>query len=127
MKKTIQWLSLTVLAAFLVQFGAASATASKTKKSKASNGNVVEGESLFKKNCNMCHYPDKTDTKMGPGLKGLFKNKELPASHRPATEAAVREQIEKGSPNAKPMPMPGFAGKLSAVDMANLIAYLKTL
>ena len=44
---------------------------------------VADGEAVYKKNCNMCHFPDKAEKKMGPGLKDLFKNKELPQSHRP--------------------------------------------
>lgn len=95
--------------------------------SPSSKGSAVEGEKVFKANCAMCHNADKTDAKMGPGLKGLFKNKELPASHKPVTEDNVREQITKGSPNAKPMPMPAFADKLSPAQIDSLIQYLKTL
>jgi mono/diheme cytochrome c family protein len=85
------------------------------------------GKKLFDQNCTMCHFADQTTNKIGPGLKGLFKMKELPFSHRPVTDANVREQIEKGNPQGKPMPMPPFGGKLSATEMSNLIAYLKTL
>lgn len=90
-------------------------------------GSVAEGEKVFNANCNMCHYADKTENKMGPGMKGLFKNKELPASHKPATGANVREQILNGSPHAKPMPMPAFADKLKPEQIVSLIQYLKTL
>lgn len=85
------------------------------------------GQKLFDQNCALCHHADQTKKKIGPGLKGVLKNKELPYSHKPATVANVREQIEKGNPQGKPMPMPPFAGKLSAKDLSNLIAYLKTL
>ncbi len=85
------------------------------------------GKAAFDDNCAMCHFPDQTTSKIGPGLKGLFKNKELPYSHRPSTVANVREQIEKGDANGKPMPMPGFGSRLSKADLNNLIAYLKTL
>ncbi|MFB3920524.1 MAG: cytochrome c [Terriglobia bacterium] len=87
-----------------------------------SKGSSVEGQAIYKKNCNMCHFPDKADKKLGPGLKDILKNKELPQSHKPATEANVREQIEKGSKT-----MPAFAKKLSSADMDALMAYLKTL
>jgi cytochrome c len=90
--------------------------------SSAENKKAADGEAVYKKNCNMCHFPDKTDKKLGPGLKGLFKNKELPQSHKPVTEAAVREQIEKGS-----KAMPGFGKRLSSEEIDNLIEYLKTL
>jgi cytochrome c len=85
------------------------------------------GQKIFEQQCALCHYADQTKNKIGPGLKGVMKNKELPFSHKPATVANVREQIEKGNPKGKPMPMPPFAGKLSAKDMSNLIAYLKAL
>ena len=93
------------------------------KITAAGPGDASEGQKIFKKNCNMCHFPDKADKKMGPGLKDLFKNKELPASKKPATEDTVREQIAKGSKKG----MPPFEDKLSASDVDNLIAYLKTL
>lgn len=104
-----------------------SAAGAKTASAAAPKGSVAEGEKVFQENCNMCHYPDKTEVKFGPGLKGLFKNKELPASHKPVTDANVRAQITKGSPDAKPMPMPAFKDKLKAQQVESLIQYLKTL
>lgn len=112
---------LTLIVAIAVSMNA------KNQKGATSEKLVVLGQRVFQSKCNMCHFPDKADKKIGPGLKHLFKNPELPASHKPATEANVREQIAKGSPNAKPMPMPAFAGKLSSTQIDNLIAYLKTL
>jgi len=94
-------------------------TAFSTQDAKSTS---PDGAAIYKKNCNMCHFPDKADKKMGPGLKDLFKNKELPQSHKPATEANVREQIENGS-----KAMPGFAKKLSTADIDALMDYLKTL
>ena len=85
------------------------------------------GQKMFEQQCALCHYADQAKNKIGPGLKGILKNKELPFSHKPATEANVREQILKGNAQGKPMPMPPFEGKLSAKDMTNLIAYMKTL
>lgn len=127
MKKTL----LTTLAIALVTTATSvfvwpSSSEAKHKKS-ATEGSVAEGQKIFHGNCNMCHFPDKTDKKIGPGLKGLFTNKELPESHKPATEATVREQIAEGSPHAKPLPMPSFKDKLSPAQIDNLMAYLKTL
>lgn len=85
------------------------------------------GQKIFEQQCALCHYSDQSNNKIGPGLKGILKNKQLPFSHKPATVANVREQIEKGNPQGKPMPMPPFAGKLSAKDISSLIEYLKTL
>lgn len=101
--------------------------AAAKKGSSASSGSVKKGKALFDQNCSLCHFPNQTTTKIGPGLKGLFKRKTLPISHKPVTVANVRDQILNGSPSAKPMPMPAFKSKLSAKDIADLIAYLKTL
>ena len=118
----IKWLF--ILALVLVLPAATISWAkSKTELSPAAKA----GQKVFDQNCTMCHYADQTKNKIGPGLKGVMKNKELPYSHRPATEANVREQIEKGNPQGKPMPMPPFGGKLSGTELSNLIAYLKTL
>lgn len=106
---------------------APAATISWAKSKPELSPAAKAGQKVFEQQCALCHYADQTKNKIGPGLKGILKNKELPYSHKPATVANVREQIEKGNPNAKPMPMPPFAGKLSASDISNLIAYLKTL
>lgn len=101
--------------------------AKKSAARPAAQGSVKAGKALFDQNCSLCHFPDQTKTKIGPGLKDLFKNKTLPVSHLPATEANVRKQILNGNPSAKPMPMPPFKPKFSEKDLANLMAYLKTL
>ena len=103
------------------------ATISWAKSNTALSPAAKAGKKLFDQNCTLCHIADQTTTKIGPGLKGVLKNKELPYSHRPATVANVREQIEKGNPQGKPMPMPPFANKLSKTQLDDLIAYLKTL
>ncbi len=110
-------LTLILAIAFIVPLAVLSA--GDAKKTQAA---VEEGQQVFKKNCNLCHFPDKTDKKMGPGLKGLFKLKELPESHKPVDEETIRGQIMNGTKK-----MPGFAKKLSPEQVDSLIAYLKTL
>ena len=120
----------TAVLTLILIFPFALSSQTKTKKSKAAHGvhsSAAEGQKVFQSYCAMCHLPDDTKGKIGPGLKGLFKNNELPSTHMPATEANVREQIQKGSPEAKPMPMPAFGEKLSATEIQNLLAYLNTL
>ncbi len=122
----IRAFSVALTLALMVGGGlAAISTAKESKKGPA--GDVAKGQGIFKQNCDLCHYADRTDKKLGPGLKGLFSLKELPSSHKPVTEENVRAQIEAGSPNAKPMPMPPFKDKIKGADMDALIAYLKTL
>ncbi len=118
--KAIQWLIILALALPVASVGWSKGKPALSPAAKA-------GQKIFDQNCTLCHFPDQTKTKIGPGLEGILKNKELPYSHRPATVANVREQIEKGNAQGKPMPMPPFADKLSKADLSNLIAYLKTL
>lgn len=81
---------------------------------------VKEGASLFSQKCAMCHYQDRADTRVGPGLKDLFRKETLPVSGKPVTEENVKAQLKK--PFAK---MPAFEDLTE--DEANaLIRYLKT-
>ncbi len=84
-------------------------------------GPAKEGASLFAKNCSGCHYADKTEIKIGPGLKGLFKRETLPVSGRPANESNVRAQIKTPF-----RAMPPFA-HLSEEEITALLAFLETL
>ncbi|MGB7061688.1 MAG: cytochrome c [Candidatus Zixiibacteriota bacterium] len=54
---------------------------------------VERGQGLFDKQCSFCHYADRTDSKLGPGLKGVLKGENLPASGRPATPENVTRQL----------------------------------
>jgi len=93
----------------------------KREPIEAGEGVVGEGAALFNQRCSVCHYPDKTDNKLGPSLLGLFKGDKLPVSGRPLTEENIRIQLK--TPFKQ---MPPFAD-LSEEQMASLIAYLKTL
>jgi hypothetical protein len=79
------------------------------------------GRDLFKANCDLCHFPDRTDTKVGPGLKGVFKHGRLPATGRPTSEKTVRDQILNGGKK-----MPPFK-HLKQGEVSAIIEYLKTL
>lgn len=120
--KTIRWLLIVGVALALpvvtLSFGKGKTVLSPTAKA---------GKKLFDQDCTLCHFANQTRTKIGPGLKGLFKHKQLPYSHRPTTVSNVIEQIEKGNPKGKPMPMRPFGSKLSKAQINNVIAYLKTL
>lgn len=82
---------------------------------------IMVGARLFESNCSFCHFTDSTDTKVGPGLKGLFKNKELPVSSWPVTVQSIERQLK--TPFAQ---MPAFA-QMGSQDIAALTAYLKSL
>jgi mono/diheme cytochrome c family protein len=59
---------------------------------RAASGDPAKGKTVFE-NCAVCHNADSTETKMGPGLKGLFKRDKL-KSGKKVTEANVRARID---------------------------------
>jgi len=84
-------------------------------------GTAKRGAEVFGQKCAFCHYPDRTDHKKGPGLKGLFQRESLHKSRWPVTEANIRRQVITpfGS-------MPPF-DSLPEETVDALIAYLRTL
>jgi cytochrome c553 len=84
-------------------------------------GNSKRGAILYAEKCSSCHYPDREDSRLGPGLKGLFKKETLPHSGRPATAQNVRGQLLRPI-----LTMPSFS-KLPEQDIADLLEYLKIL
>ena len=82
---------------------------------------AAKGKDLFMTNCSVCHFHDRQDTKVGPGLAGLFKQDRLPKSGKPATENVVRNQIINGSGS-----MPSFK-HLKQEEITAIIDYLKSL
>jgi cytochrome c2 len=79
------------------------------------------GQILFDNQCSFCHYADRTDSKLGPGLKGVLKGEALPVSGRAATPENVTQQLLNPYQN-----MPSFSS-LSEQEIEDLLAYLKTL
>jgi cytochrome c2 len=84
-------------------------------------GNAEKGASLFKDKCLSCHYADKEESKHGPGLKNIMKRESLPSSQRPANTDNIKKQLKTPF-----LAMPSFVS-LSEQEIADLIAYLKTL
>ena len=79
------------------------------------------GEASFKANCAVCHYTDRKDKKVGPGLLGIFKAPELPATGLPVTEENVANRIKRGGDA-----MPAFS-HLEDGEIQAIVDYLKTL
>lgn len=79
------------------------------------------GRKTYEKNCSICHYADKTKTKVGPGLKGLFNMQLTPSRKIPVTEENIRNQILQGSER-----MPPHA-HIKEKPLNALLEYLKTL
>jgi mono/diheme cytochrome c family protein len=84
-------------------------------------GSINSGRESFGRNCASCHNADSEESKLGPGLKGLFQKGRLPASGRPATEENVRRQL--AVPHRS---MPSFS-HLPGQEVADLVVYLKSL
>jgi cytochrome c2 len=83
-------------------------------------GDAAKGKETFEQ-CGICHAVDSDEEKMGPALKGLFKKAKL-KNGKEASEANVRAIVKAGGNG-----MPGYEELLSAEEMENLIAYLKTV
>lgn len=90
--------------------------------SRAAVEDAAAGKKIFDEKCQSCHSATSNAAKIGPGLKGLYKNGKMPASGKPVNDANVRKQILDGGNG-----MPGFKGVIDDAGVADLIAYLKTL
>lgn len=82
---------------------------------------IGQGADLFMQKCAVCHFADKRETKIGPGLKGLFQQDRLAVSQKPVSEDAIINQLI--SPGGSMPPFPD----LNQEQIRALIAYLKTL
>ena len=102
-------------------FGGELVYGTKVPAAGVAEGPAAEGAIVFKQNCSACHLTDSTATKIGPGLKGVFKGDKFRVSGWPVSEDNFRKQLQ--APFDK---MPPF-GHLSPEQVEALIAYLKTL
>lgn len=91
------------------------------KAAARSAGDKAKGQKVYKANCAVCHYADKADKRIGPGLKGLFKNAKM-ENGKPVNDANVREIILEGYGKMIP-----FKEKLDKQELEDLVAYLHTL
>jgi mono/diheme cytochrome c family protein len=85
-------------------------------------GDPQKGETLFASNCSNCHDADSTESRIGPGLAGLFGRPELPSSGKPVTRDNIRAQILTPFGN-----MPSFQSYISDEGLTDLLAYIETL
>jgi len=83
-------------------------------------GDAAKGKEVFDQ-CSVCHDPDSTEKKVGPGLKGLYKRAAL-KNGKKVTDANVLAIINAGGNG-----MPSYSDMLSDEERADVIAYLKTL
>jgi mono/diheme cytochrome c family protein len=77
---------------------------------------IRHGQQTFVEYCGSCHSARSSNSVAGPGLKGFY------STHQPKpSDSSVRAIIARGKGK-----MPAFAS-LSATQIDELIAYLKTL
>ncbi len=89
--------------------------------SQETSGSVEKGAIFFNANCLSCHHADSQEKKLGPGMKDLFKKERLPHSGLPVTVENIKRQLTRPA-----LTMPSFP-RLTDQELADLIAYLKTL
>ena len=98
------------------------ALAAMVGMSVAHAGDAAKGKELFEANCAVCHNADSEERKMGPGLKGLYKQAKLKSSGKAPSDATVGAKIDEGGNG-----MPPYKDTLNAKEKADLLAYMKTL
>lgn len=87
-----------------------------------SSGEMIQGgRTIFESSCAACHYRDRVEVKVGPGLQGLYKRASLPVSGRPVSDENVTRQLRTPADQ-----MPEFP-HLSDPQVASLLAYLQTI
>ena len=79
------------------------------------------GHVAFATNCGACHYDRETGSLHGPSLLGVYKKPYLP-SGAPANDDRITHTILHGRGN-----MPALGGQVSSDEIADILAYLKTL
>jgi cytochrome c2 len=128
-KTTLHRTTLAVAAIFLVAavvFGIVRNNTAPQEAHEHDHGRADQAEmgaALFQeKGCAQCHFTDSENTKIGPGLKGLFDRTKLPVSSQPVTEENVRDQLMDPYED-----MPSFADRLSEKEIEQIISYLNTL
>lgn len=112
--------ALVLIAAFWMGVPPEASPQSPPAAQAANSRAVVRGEAWFYQRCSLCHVgrivKDDNYKPMSPPLAGVLKNAP------PDREAAVREQIQRGS-----LRMPGFRYNFTPAEFEELIAYIKTL
>lgn len=96
--------------------------APKKGASHASGGSAAKGKQVFEQKCAMCHFADKEDKKIGPGLKGISKRGTFTVNGNKVTTESLTKWIENGDSQ-----MPGMKDSLEPGQIKDVVAYVKTL
>jgi cytochrome c oxidase subunit 2 len=95
-----------------------------------SGGNAAAGKLLFSQKCSACHAIAPFDQRIvGPGLKGVLSDPAHPnlVNGQKATPADVAKILQSGYSGSIGVMPNQTANGISDKDIANLVAYIKTL
>ncbi len=127
----VEMLALAVAATVAMAQGNGTKTGAKTAKAKPAAAATTagsagasfnaKGKEVYRVNCAICHFSASSGKKIGPGMKGIFKGRKF-EDGTGVTDETMRVWIEKGGKT-----MPPFQEVLTAQQIADLIAYMKSL
>lgn len=80
------------------------------------------GRAVFEQRCSVCHYNDRVEKRVGPGLKGFYKRGKFVTNGNKVTDESVKAWIQNGDSM-----MPPFKDVLDTQQLTDLVAYLRTL
>ena len=80
-----------------------------------------KGKEVYDTYCEICHHSKSDAKKIGPGLKGIYKRGKF-ADGKKVDDRSMREWVMKGGKD-----MPAFEESLTAAELRDLIAYIRTL
>lgn len=81
----------------------------------------ARGRRVYDQNCLVCHQAYSSSGRNGPSLQGLYKKKFM-VSGQPVNDERVRDITLMGKSK-----MPAYRDVLSKEQVADLLAYMKTL
>ncbi len=117
-------MKLALLLAAALGVAAAACNSTPPVKSNAElglNPQQAHGRAIYDQHCLVCHEAYSSKDLNGPSLIGLYKKKYM-VSGQPVNDERVRDIINMGKPK-----MPAYQNQLSAQDVDDLMAYMKTL
>jgi len=107
--------------ALLIMAGGCGDPPPKTDAELGLNAQQASGRQIFIHDCGGCHNDASSSGSKGPSLQKLFRKQSLP-SGLPANDRFVEQTILGGRGV-----MPGMGDSISDQQLADLMAYLRTL
>jgi mono/diheme cytochrome c family protein len=82
---------------------------------------IERGRIVYADKCEVCHFSDSEDQKIGAGMKGIYKRGKY-ADGSKVDDASMEKWIVNGGKS-----MPPYKEELNPGQIHDLIAYIKTL